>query len=169
MDSSVIECFTIRHAEPSDYQPIIEVLNEWWGGRQMADMLPKLFFVHFRPTTFVAESEGDIIGFVSGFVSQTFPQEAYIHFVGVHPEFRGKGLGKALYERFFAAVEALGVGTVRCVTSPVNRASIAFHSRMGFLMQGSEKTTGGIPVAPDYDGRGEDRVLFHKPVESEVM
>src|SRR6266700_2822677 len=45
--------FRIRLATPSDYEDIISVLNDWWGGRQMSDMLPKLFFVHFRGTTFV--------------------------------------------------------------------------------------------------------------------
>src|SRR5512138_1437536 len=105
----------IRHAEPSDYQPIISVLDEWWGGRKMADMLPKLFFVHFRPTSFVAEHNGTVAGFVTGFVSQTHPDEAYIHFVGVHPQFRERGLARALYERFFAAVTSLGCHTVRCV------------------------------------------------------
>jgi hypothetical protein len=78
----------IRHAEISDYQPIIVVVDDWWRGRRKADMLPKLFFVHFRPTSFVAEHNGRIVAFVIGFVSRTFPEEAYIHFVGVHPEFR---------------------------------------------------------------------------------
>lgn len=45
----------IRHAEASDYGSIIAVLNDWWDGRSMADMLPKVFFVHFRDTSFVAE------------------------------------------------------------------------------------------------------------------
>ena len=42
-----MENIRIRNAEPSDYPPIISVINEWWGGRNMADILPKLFFVHF--------------------------------------------------------------------------------------------------------------------------
>jgi ribosomal protein S18 acetylase RimI-like enzyme len=152
----------IRHAEPSDYQPIIAVVDEWWGGRRMAHMLPRLFFVHFRPTSFVAERNGRIVGFVIGFVSQTFPEEAYIHFAGVHPEFRKDGLGGALYERFFAAVTQLGCRTVRCVTSPVNKGSISFHRRMGFSAKESQKSVDGIPVVEGYDGEGEDRVLFSK-------
>jgi GNAT superfamily N-acetyltransferase len=152
----------IRHAEPSDYQPIIAVLNDWWGGRRMSDMLPKLFFVHFKPTSFVAEHEGRIVGFVIGFVSQTFPEEAYIHFVGVHPEFRKSGLAQALYERFFAAARKLGCRTVRCVTSPVNKGSIAFHRRMGFSVEDSDQIVDGIPVVEGYDGKGEGRVLFYK-------
>jgi ribosomal protein S18 acetylase RimI-like enzyme len=152
----------IRHAEASDYQPIIAVVDAWWGGRRMADMLPKLFFVHFRPTSFVAESDGRIVGFIIGFVSQTFPEEAYIHFAGVDPEFRKGGLARALYEKFFSAVADLGCRTVRCVTSPVNKGSIAFHRRMGFVAEGSGKIVDSIPVVEAYDGKDEDRVLFFK-------
>ncbi len=156
----------IRHAEPSDYQPIIAVLNDWWGGRQMTDMLPKLFFVHFRPTSFVAEHGGRIVGFAIGFVSQTFPEEAYIHFVGVHPEFRKKGLARALYERLFTAVRKLGCRTVRCVTSPVNKNSIAFHRRMGFSIEAGDRIVDGVPVVEGYDGKGEGRVLFYKCLDT---
>jgi hypothetical protein len=48
----------IRNAEVDDYQTIIRAVDEWWGGRRMTLMLPKLFFVHFRPTSFVAEDNG---------------------------------------------------------------------------------------------------------------
>lgn len=37
----------IRQVEQHDYPSIISVVDEWWGGRPMAAMLPKLFFVHF--------------------------------------------------------------------------------------------------------------------------
>ena len=161
-----MENICIRNAEPSDYLPIISVINAWWGGRNMADMLPKLFFVHFRQTSFVAEHGDDIVGFLIGLASQTFPDEAYIHFVGVHPEYRKKGLGQTLYDRFFEKAKALGCTRVRCVTSPVNRGSVAFHLRMGFSMEPSEKTVDGISVVEDYDGRGEHRVLFSKTLSS---
>lgn len=120
----------IRPAEPSDYARVIAVVDDWWGGRQMAPMLPKLFFVHFRDTSFVAEDDGELAGFLCGFRSQTYDDEAYIHFVGVSPAQRGTGLGRELYEHFFAAVAPRSV--VRAVTSPVNEGSIAFHRAMGF-------------------------------------
>jgi ribosomal protein S18 acetylase RimI-like enzyme len=117
-------------------------------------MLPKLFFIHFEGTSFVAENEdGELLGFVCGFLSQTSDDEAYIHFVGVTPEDRGQGLGRALYERFFDEVRANGRTVVRCVTSPANERSVAFHDALGF-----EKER----VVPDYDGPGEDRVLLVK-------
>ena len=61
----------IRHAEPGDYARVIAVVDEWWGGRELAAMLPKLFFIHFRDTSFVAEEDGGLAGFLCGFRSQT--------------------------------------------------------------------------------------------------
>ena len=85
--------------------------------------------------------------------SQSQPEVGYIHFVGVSPEHRGGGLGRRLYERFFEDARAAGRTRVTCVTSPVNEGSVAFHEALGFT---SER------VAHDYDGPGEDRVLFVK-------
>jgi ribosomal protein S18 acetylase RimI-like enzyme len=141
----------IRHAEGTDYARVIDVIDEWWGGREMAAMLPKLFFVHFRDTSFVAEDDDALAGFLCGFRSQTFDDEAYIHFVGVSPDYRAAGLGRTLYERFFAAIAPRT--TVRCVTGTVNERSIAFHEAMGFAVD---------RVDENYDGRGRARVLFVK-------
>jgi hypothetical protein len=59
----------IRHVKEDDYDSIISVINDWWGGREMADMLPKLFFQHFQHTSFVCEEKNTIVGFLVGFVS----------------------------------------------------------------------------------------------------
>jgi ribosomal protein S18 acetylase RimI-like enzyme len=141
----------IRPAEPADYPRVIAVVDQWWGGRAMAAMLPKLFFVHFRDTSFVAEEGERLAAFLCGFRSQTFDDEAYIHFVGVDPEQRGSGLGRELYERFFDAVRPRTI--VRAVTSPVNERSVAFHQALGFEVE---------RVDEEYDGRGEPRVLLIK-------
>lgn len=117
-------------------------------------MLPQLFFVHFEGTSFVAEDDsGSLIGFLCGFLSQTSEEEAYIHFVGVAPDQRGTGLGRELYEHFFESTRESGRTVVRCVTSPINADSIAFHEALGFTVD---------RVAADYDGPGEDRVLLVK-------
>ena len=144
----------VRHAEPADYGRVIGRINAWWGGRDMAPMLPKLFFVHFEGTSFVADDEeGQLAGFLCGFLSQTNSEEAYIHFVGVAPERRSTGLGRDLYERFFDVVHGEGRSVIRCVTSPLNEESVAFHTALGFETE---------RVARDYDGPGEDRILLVK-------
>ena len=145
---------TVRHAKPSDYGRVIGRVNVWWGGRDMAPILPRLFFLHFEGTSYVAEDpDGDLAAFLCGFLSQTDPDEAYIHFVGVSPERRGEGLGRLLYERFFEEARTHGRKIVRCVTSPANEGSLAFHRALGFEVD---------KVAEDYDGPGEDRALLVK-------
>lgn len=151
-----------RSVTGADYYVISPLINDWWGGRQMSDMLPKLFFDHFSNSSFIAEEEGKIVGFLIGFFSQVHLNEAYIHFVGVHPEFRKNNVGKQLYQKFFDVVKQNGRSVVRCVTSPVNKGSIAYHTKMGFDVEMADKQIDGVLVHPDYDGSKQDRVLFVK-------
>ena len=71
--------FQIRQLSTVDYPFVISVIDQWWGGRQMADKLPRLFFEHFTDTSFAAERDGKLAGFLAGFISQSRPGEAYVH------------------------------------------------------------------------------------------
>ncbi|WOA31779.1 GNAT family N-acetyltransferase [Alloalcanivorax xenomutans] len=149
----------LRELEESDYPQVIESVDEWWGGRSMAAMLPRLFFKHFQDTSFVAELDGKLTGFLVGFVSASKPNEGYVHFVGVDPEHRQAGIARALYEAFFKTVQEKGCLQVGAVTSPINARSIAFHKAIGFSTVPSSLDQ-QADVHKDYDGPGEDRVLF---------
>jgi GNAT superfamily N-acetyltransferase len=153
---------TLRQIEVTDYIPIIDVVDDWWGGRPMAGMLQRLFFEHFQPTSFVIEEAGEIVGFLIGFQSQTAPAQAYIHFVGVHPAMRRRGIGRRLYKHFFAVVRRLGCTEVYAITSPVNKGSLAFHTRIGFAILPGDAQIDGVAVTTNYDGRGNGRVRFRR-------
>lgn len=135
--------WTIRAATVADHAPILSVLDEWWGGREMRGLLQPLFLENFSSTSLVAEKEdGALIGFLIGFVSADDPSVGYVHFVGVAPRHRGEGLGRQLYDRFDSAVAELGVRRTRCVTSVVNTASVAFHESLGFTIDGKKADIG---------------------------
>ena len=121
----------------------------------MVDMLPRLFFVHFQKTSFVAERDAELVGFLVGFLSPAEQDVAYVHFVGVSPAERGNGLGRELYERFFELARAGGRTRVSCVTSPLNTGSVAFHTAIGFEAS---------PPQAGYDGPGEDRVVLNRNI-----
>ncbi|MGW4521760.1 N-acetyltransferase family protein [Amycolatopsis sp. NPDC004378] len=168
-DLSPLAGHTVRHPGPDDHLPVLAVLDAWWGGlggeegtRQRALLLPKLMFQHFTGSSFLVTGDDRIVAFLIGFLSPSRPAESYIHFVGVDPAERGRGLGAALYERFFAYSRANGRTSVRAITSPVNKASHAFHTRMGFVTEPGPKEFEGLPVQPDYDGPGLDRLSFSK-------
>jgi N-acetylglutamate synthase-like GNAT family acetyltransferase len=153
---------TVRLATAEDYDAIIPHVDTWWGGRNMATMLPRLFFQHFGPWTFVATRGDKLVGFLAALRSQTDPTQAYCHFIGVDPEERGNGIGLALYQRLFADAAASGCRQVLAVTSPLNRESIAFHRQLGFQPLPGPTSQDGIPYSPNYDGPGEDRVRLRK-------
>jgi N-acetylglutamate synthase-like GNAT family acetyltransferase len=154
----------IRHVEESDYNNIIIVLDEWWEGRRMADMLPRLFFKYFKDSSFVIEEENAIVAFLIGFISQVNPNHAYVHFMGIHPEYRKRGFGRQLYRVFFDTISLRDCDTVHLVTSPINKNSIAFHTRIGFQIEEGDDVVEGVSIHRDYDGLGEDRVLFVKRI-----
>ncbi|MGK4003307.1 GNAT family N-acetyltransferase [Sorangium sp. So ce1036] len=167
-----------RSVVEPDHGRVLSVLSSWWAGalgdespevrarRQLERslLLPRLFFQHFGPLSEIAEQEGEIAAFLVGFRSESHPEDAYIHFVGVRPELRGRGVGRALYERFFARAAALGCTAVRSVTSPMNTGSYAFHHRLGFRAEPGDFEVDGRPVKRDYDGPGLDRVAFVRPL-----
>lgn len=155
----------IRSVKGSDYDVISPLINEWWGGRNMSDMLPKLFFDHFTQTSFIVEKDGKLVGFLIGFLSQTHLNEAYIHFVGVHPDYRKHNIAKNLYHKFFKIVKQNNRRIVRCVTSPVNKVSIAFHSKLGFEIEDGDHIVDGLSINKNYDGPNQDRVLFVKNLD----
>ena len=129
------ETLKLRNAMPSDYARIISVMPEWWSGRDLTALLPELFLVHFCDTSFIIEQGFELIGFLVGFMSQSRRNEAYIHFVGVHPDFRKVGIASSLYEQFFMVCRRRGRFTVRACTSIVNTGSIEFHARKGFQVE----------------------------------
>ena len=147
----------LRAVRPGDYEYVIERVDEWWGGRSMKAMIPRLFFEHFPSMTIIAESSGRNgapAGFLCGFQSEADPRCGYIHFVGVDPDLRGREIGRSLYQWFFARASALGCLHVQCVTSPMNTGSAAFHAAMGFTAE----------LVENYDGPGESRLKLTRSI-----
>ncbi|MRG86013.1 GNAT family N-acetyltransferase [Salinibacillus xinjiangensis] len=154
----------IRQLKVEDCQRILPIMNDWWGGREMTHLLPRFLFDNFYDTSFVIEKDDNIIGFLIGFLSQSNKEEAYIHLVGVNPKNRREGVGSTLYNQFFTTVKKSKVKRVRCITSPVNKNSIDYHTNIGFSIVEGDKLVDEIPVHTNYDGKGNERVLFVKSI-----
>jgi ribosomal protein S18 acetylase RimI-like enzyme len=159
------DAIRFRRPTASDHRLLVGVVDEWWGGRRLHQLLPRLWLEHFTGTSWVAEDEeARIIGFLVGFVSPDHPDEAYVHMVATSPNHRRSGLGRALYERFFEDVRARGVRRVTAVTWPGNRVSVGFHRALGFGIDDGPGTQRlyGTPAYPDHDAEGEERVVFSR-------
>jgi ribosomal protein S18 acetylase RimI-like enzyme len=153
----------VRRPTEADHARLVSVVDEWWGGRRMRHLLPRLWLQHFAGTSWIAEEQdGRLRGFLIAFVSQDDPTTGYVHMIASDPNRRRSGLGRALYARAFEDLAAHGARRVTAVTWPGNRTSVAFHRALGFRVDDGPGTTPiyGTPAYADYDGDGEDRVVF---------
>jgi GNAT superfamily N-acetyltransferase len=161
------DALRFRPAGEHDHARVVAVIPEWWGlpgTESLWRLLPRLFFQHFADTsTIVEDDDGALAGFLIGFRSQSAPEVAYIHFVGVRPDLRRSGLARTLYERFFEQARANGCRRVDAITGPANRRSQAFHTALGFTVSGDTEID-GVRAWRDYDGPGEHRVAFSRPL-----
>jgi ribosomal protein S18 acetylase RimI-like enzyme len=78
----------------------------------------------------------------------------YIHLVGIHPQFRRRGVARALYEEFARRAEAQGATQLKAITTIGNEGSVEFHRAMGFRCEEVE----------DYAGPGRARYVFLRDV-----
>ena len=147
---------------------MLAVIDAWWGGPATSSHIPHVFFSHLAPTSFVLEaSDGELVGFLLGFLSQAHPDEACVHMVGVHPGFRRLGFGRRLCERFFMTARMHGRGWVRSV-STLSGQSTAFHRALGFVPLHGDMVIDGLPVRRDRVGQDGHRVVFRRRVGHEV-
>jgi GNAT superfamily N-acetyltransferase len=156
-----------RRPTEADYPRVVGVVDDWWDGRSLHLLLPRLWFQHFTGTSWIAEDEsGRLAGFLVGFHSPDDPDVAYCHMIATDPNLRGVGLGRRLYEQFFDDARSVGAHEVHAITWPGNRRSVAFHLALGFRLETGPDTQNlyGTPSVPGYDYGTEDRVRFVRSV-----
>jgi GNAT superfamily N-acetyltransferase len=139
-----------RPMTKADYDEIVQVIDRWWGGPTSALAHP-IFFYELGRLARVVESDGLMVGFLFGFVC---PDTAvgYVHLVGIHPEFRRRGVGKLLYASFEEDCRKERCHELKALTTLGNEASIRFHQALDWTMTETE----------DYAGPGRMRIVFRR-------
>jgi predicted GNAT superfamily acetyltransferase len=133
VDESAVPGFAVRRPVPGDDSAVEEALGDWMDPDRVAQLLPRAYLIDFADTSVVARSaSGEVAGFLIAFPSVHSPSVGYVHFVWVAPQFRGAGLGRALYAHAFDLLRSAGCRLVEAVTSPRNPGAAAFHAHLGF-------------------------------------
>jgi len=145
----------------SDFDRIVEVIDHWWGG-PIGTFAHPIFFYELGDQALVIEQGTDMIGFLFGFVVppvgpptatvSDVARTGYVHLVGIHPDYRRRGVGRQLYDRFVAECRAARCLRMKAITTPGNEGSIRFHVALGWNAQDIE----------DYAGPGRRRIVFTK-------
>jgi ribosomal protein S18 acetylase RimI-like enzyme len=153
----------LRHATEADQPRLVGLVDEWFGGRRVRHLVGRAWFRHFGSTSWLADDPaGRPIGFLIGYRSPDRPAEAVVHLVGVDPNHRRHGIARDLVASFLFEVARDGVTTVTALAWPDDPIAIAWFRALAFQADdspGSQRLF-GTTAFPDYDGDGEDRVVF---------
>jgi len=90
------------------------------------------------------DADGRVLGWVAASaVSKRCVYAGVVeHSVYVHPDARGRGVGRALLDALIASTEAAGIWTIESGVFPENAASLALHQRAGFRTVGVRERLG---------------------------
>jgi ribosomal-protein-alanine N-acetyltransferase len=96
-----------------------------------------------------AEFENQMIGLVVGNLRQ-MQQVAWIATIGVHPQYRRRGLGRRLLR---ACEEAMGMPCIKLTLRISNQAALSLYRQEGYRQ---------INTWPSYYANGEDALVMEK-------
>ncbi|HVZ36049.1 MAG TPA: GNAT family N-acetyltransferase [Polyangiaceae bacterium] len=144
------EMMIIRGITKQDFDYIVAVFDQWWGGPSSERASP-FFFHELGQYALIAEEDGAVIGFLLGLVPAG-GSTGYVHLVGIDPNHRRHGVGKRLYQHFCDSCSQQGLKSLKAIGMVGHEASMRFHSALGF----------DVKEVADYAGPGRARVVFMK-------
>ena len=174
--------YALRHPTEEDLAALEGRLRDWM--EQHGSMGPgRAWSRNMAGTSWLAEADpagadpadagepgaaqaGRPLGILLGLASPHATGEASIQRIAVDPEFRRRGIGRALVDRFSDAQERSGASRLTATCRPDDRPSLAFFAALGFRPNAGpgSRNLYGVPAFEDWEGPGEDRVLLERPI-----
>jgi ribosomal protein S18 acetylase RimI-like enzyme len=156
-----------RRPTEADHRRLIDLVDDWFGGRRVRDEFARFWFRDFSSTSWLAETtDGEIAGILLGYRSPDDPATAVVHLLAVNPNLRRRGIGRALVETFAADLRERGAERLVVVVRPDEPIAVRFLRALGFEPDRGPGTMllYGTPAYPDYERGGEDRAIFRRAV-----
>ena len=156
----------IRNVKEKDFLDIMEVATNCEQIPNERDSIFHILTRYFANTCFVAEKEERIVGYMLGWVSQMEETFAYIHNIGIIPDFRRKKIASDLYERFIETVREIGCNKIFLIIGPKNKISLDFPQKLGFKIsqEGEGIDIEGVRAFKDYNGPGIHMTVMYKDI-----
>lgn len=116
----------------------------------------------FRETCVLAESEGRVVGWVSGYRSPARPDVLFVWQVAVHSDARGQGVGLRMLDELVERPAAAGATTLTTTITEDNQASWklfhAFARRRGAALTKAPRFEREAHFAGAHDTEFEARI-----------
>ena len=147
-----------RRITKADFDKVVEVIDRWWGG-PISTFAHPIFFYELGAHGLIIEESSQMIGFLLGFIAHEPVRTGYVHLVGIHPDYRRRGVGRMLYEVFTETCRTADCVRMKAITTLGNDGSKAFHLAMGWEAHEVE----------DYAGPSRKRIVFTRDLGASLL
>lgn len=150
----------LRNATPSDAETLARFAASLDGLTRHSTYSYWVLCTFAARTCFLAEQEGNLVGFATAVLSDTTPRELFLWQVGVAPDWRGKGIAARLLDRVAEAGRMVGAETMQATIIPGagTHPVVALAHRLAADVETVDHAA--PPVEPGSDGPAETRVRF---------
>lgn len=158
---------TLRKPTVEDGVPLHALVRECKPLDENSSYCNLLQCTHFANTCVVAEKEGRLVGFVTGYRMPDDPNIYFLWQVGVAAAGRGHGLGKRMIQAILSREACRGVTELNTTITRSNEASRALFAGLA-RAEGAELTEHECFTAQHFGGSGhEPEYLFRiRPLSS---
>jgi len=124
----------IRHATPADIAGIEEVVKAVWADETVLPEVAEAQIAQPDASLWVADVDGQIAGFVSGFMTMSYENEKRwdVDLIAVRPSDQSEGLGRSLIATVWTDAQAHSADYARALIRTDNLASQRAFSLAGF-------------------------------------
>lgn len=118
----------IEPCTKDDFDYIVSNHSVYWDSELTLQLHHPIFVFEFGDSAFVIRDGETIAAYLFGFFAQTGPV-GYVHLVAVHPDYRGQGLARRLFDGFIALARERGCTSLKATAAPTNALRSAFTPR----------------------------------------
>ena len=145
-----------RRPERPDGTTLCELVRTCKPLDENSTYLYVLLCEHFPETCVVAELEGRIVGFISGYRPPARPDAIFVWQVAVHPDARGRRLGGRMLQELLNRPACKSATRMETTVTPSNEASLR-------MFQSFARSVGAELTAEDYFSSEDLGDTAHEP------
>ena len=124
---------------------------------------------HFADTCVVAELDGEVVGWVSGYVKPSEPHTLFVWQVAVSEKARGLGLGVVMMREILGRDVCDGVDTLQTTITSDNAASWGLFRKFARTMGGDLSYKPHFKKAEHFDGQASTENMVTIEFDEEGM
>lgn len=139
----------------SDLKAIAEIEKNSFPGSESKPHSLRQMIDLFSDLTFIAEKDGDPVGFILGGIDIKEPKSAWLLSIAVNKECRGKGVAELLLNKLIDHLTELNIKSILLTVDPKNDKALPIFKKWGWLEDSQ---------AIGYFENNDQRFIMRRPI-----